>query len=194
MRRVCLLLSCWTLVYLDPVLGSFSRTGTSEQQPPRRQLEAATGEAEGGPAHRSHGAAAPLTATRIRAGPPPIKGETTRGTLPHAWQQLRGRSSARPWTSAGTADTRTGAGRGGSAHGSAAGAQRHNAAPAALRGRGNVRGRDARPRGPRVVPHDYMLSLYWSLSSGNGSAGTANTVTSLVDQGQGEPGSRDGHL
>ncbi|KAI4877831.1 hypothetical protein NFI96_027413 [Prochilodus magdalenae] len=43
---------------------------------------------------------------------------------------------------------------------------------------------------PLVTPHDYMLSLYWSLSSGevNASAlheaGLANTITSFVDKGQ----------
>ncbi|XP_029007828.1 growth/differentiation factor 5-like [Betta splendens] len=50
------------------------------------------------------------------------------------------------------------------------------------------------PKQPLVTPHDYMLSLYWSLSSGdlNGSAlheaGLANTITSLVDKGQDERG------
>ncbi|XP_017538697.2 growth/differentiation factor 5 [Pygocentrus nattereri] len=45
---------------------------------------------------------------------------------------------------------------------------------------------------PLVTPHDYMLSLYWSLSSGevNASAlheaGVANTITSFVDKGQDE--------
>lgn len=49
-------------------------------------------------------------------------------------------------------------------------------------------------RQPLVVPHDYMLSLYWSLSRGdvNGSAlheaGLANTITSFVDKGQDEHG------
>lgn len=54
--------------------------------------------------------------------------------------------------------------------------------------------RDAHHRQPLVVPHDYMLSLYWSLSSGdvNSSvlheAGLANTITSFVDKGQDERG------
>lgn len=196
-RRVCLLLSCWTLIYLDPVLGSFSRTRTSEQQP-RPQLETATGDAE--EAHRSKGAVGPLRLTRIRAGPPLIKGETTRRTPPSAWQQLRDRptslahrESPRPWTSgrdhrvqAGTADS--------GAETGAQPRQRQNAAPAALRGHVDLRGRTTRRRQPLVIPHDYMLNLYWSLSRGNGSTGstgTANTVTSLVDTGQGEAGSRD---
>ncbi|KAM6927294.1 growth/differentiation factor 5 [Xenentodon cancila] len=53
----------------------------------------------------------------------------------------------------------------------------------------------ARHRQPLVVPHDYMLALYWSLSRGsvNGSgaahqAGLANTITSFVDKGQDDHG------
>lgn len=47
------------------------------------------------------------------------------------------------------------------------------------------------PRQPVVTPHDYMLSLYWSLSTGQMNqsamheAGMANTITSFVDKGQG---------
>ncbi|KAL6112286.1 gdf5 [Pungitius sinensis] len=54
--------------------------------------------------------------------------------------------------------------------------------------------REAPQRQPLVVPHDYMLSLYWSLSRGdmNSSAlhdaGLANTITSFVDKGQDERG------
>ncbi|KAF5901760.1 growth/differentiation factor 5-like, partial [Clarias magur] len=46
------------------------------------------------------------------------------------------------------------------------------------------------PRQPVVIPHDYMLSLYWSLSTAqrNRSAmhevDIANTITSFVDKGQ----------
>uniref|UniRef100_A0A3P9LM69 Growth differentiation factor 5 n=1 Tax=Oryzias latipes TaxID=8090 RepID=A0A3P9LM69_ORYLA len=49
-------------------------------------------------------------------------------------------------------------------------------------------------RQPLVTPHDYMLSLYWSLSSGglNSSAlheaALANTITSVVDRGQDDHG------
>ncbi|KAG7326680.1 hypothetical protein KOW79_010081 [Hemibagrus wyckioides] len=48
------------------------------------------------------------------------------------------------------------------------------------------------PRQPVVTPHDYMLSLYWSLSTGQMNrsamheAGMANTITSFVDKGQDE--------
>uniref|UniRef100_A0A8C6UKN1 Growth differentiation factor 5 n=1 Tax=Neogobius melanostomus TaxID=47308 RepID=A0A8C6UKN1_9GOBI len=54
--------------------------------------------------------------------------------------------------------------------------------------------RDAPHRQPLVVPHDYMLSLYWSLSNGDVNSsvlhetGLANTITSFVDKGQDERG------
>ncbi|KAK0137272.1 Growth/differentiation factor 5 [Merluccius polli] len=51
------------------------------------------------------------------------------------------------------------------------------------------------PKQPLVTPHDYMLSLYWSLStrdqlnaSAPHDAGLANTITSFVDKGQDERG------
>uniref|UniRef100_A0A8C3AMN9 Growth differentiation factor 5 n=1 Tax=Cyclopterus lumpus TaxID=8103 RepID=A0A8C3AMN9_CYCLU len=65
--------------------------------------------------------------------------------------------------------------------------------PAAQRGVSS-QPRGAHPRQPLVTPHDYMLSLYWSLSSGdlNSSAlhdaGLANTITSFVDKGHDERG------
>ncbi|XP_060926033.1 growth/differentiation factor 5 [Limanda limanda] len=72
------------------------------------------------------------------------------------------------------------------------------AVPVAQRGSSSkpLRGieRDPHPKQPLVIPHDYMLSLYWSLSSGdlNSSAlheaGLANTITSFVDKGQDERG------
>ncbi|CAB1426696.1 unnamed protein product [Pleuronectes platessa] len=70
------------------------------------------------------------------------------------------------------------------------------AAPVAQRGSSyktlKVSDREPHPKQPLVIPHDYMLSLYWSLSSGdlNSSAlheaGLANTITSFVDKGQGK--------
>uniref|UniRef100_A0A8C5CKA2 Growth differentiation factor 5 n=1 Tax=Gadus morhua TaxID=8049 RepID=A0A8C5CKA2_GADMO len=53
--------------------------------------------------------------------------------------------------------------------------------------------RELYPKQPLVTPHDYMLSLYWSLStrdhlntSAPHDAGLANTITSFVDKGQGK--------
>ncbi|KAM9409985.1 growth/differentiation factor 5 [Pholidichthys leucotaenia] len=76
--------------------------------------------------------------------------------------------------------------------------QQQISVPAAQRGVGyspaTLVHREAHHRQPLVIPHDYMLSLYWSLSSGdlNGSAlheaGLANTITSFVDKGQDERG------
>uniref|UniRef100_A0AAY5KF34 TGF-beta family profile domain-containing protein n=1 Tax=Esox lucius TaxID=8010 RepID=A0AAY5KF34_ESOLU len=54
---------------------------------------------------------------------------------------------------------------------------------------GKLSDRDS-PKHPLVTPHDYMLSLYWSLSTGEVNtsmlheAGMANTITSFVDKGQ----------
>uniref|UniRef100_A0A8C5B0C4 Growth differentiation factor 5 n=1 Tax=Gadus morhua TaxID=8049 RepID=A0A8C5B0C4_GADMO len=55
--------------------------------------------------------------------------------------------------------------------------------------------RELYPKQPLVTPHDYMLSLYWSLStrdhlntSAPHDAGLANTITSFVDKGQDERG------
>ncbi|XP_019968176.2 growth/differentiation factor 5 [Paralichthys olivaceus] len=78
--------------------------------------------------------------------------------------------------------------------------QQHDrkAAPVAQRGSSyktlKVSDRETHHKQPLVIPHDYMLSLYWSLSSGdmNSSAlheaGLANTITSFVDKGQDERG------
>ncbi|XP_075952278.1 growth/differentiation factor 5 [Anarhichas minor] len=76
--------------------------------------------------------------------------------------------------------------------------QQQNAGPLAQRGVSSkahkLSDREAHQRQPLVIPHDYMLSLYWSLSTGdlNSSAlheaGLANTITSFVDKGQDERG------
>uniref|UniRef100_A0A4W6BVC3 Growth differentiation factor 5 n=1 Tax=Lates calcarifer TaxID=8187 RepID=A0A4W6BVC3_LATCA len=70
------------------------------------------------------------------------------------------------------------------------------AAPVAQRGTSykalKLSDRETHHKQPLVIPHDYMLSLYWSLSTGdlNSSAlheaGLANTITSFVDKGQGK--------
>ncbi|XP_008278711.1 growth/differentiation factor 5 [Stegastes partitus] len=246
-KRVFLLLSCWTLFYLHPVLGSLSRSRPADSH---RLGEAADGEQ---PRGRTGGAAggtwkpAPVRITRIRAGPPLIKGETaaSKSKVPAGSraQQHRDRAlglgrkeAARSWPPAGDAHVKApaalsahaaGRGAGAAAAGGggspgkslgkvatraaparpgaaqrAAGAQKQqSAAPVAQRGNGGGGGkaprlseREAQQKQPLVIPHDYMLSLYWSLSSGelNGSAlheaGLANTVTSFVDKGQDDRG------
>ncbi|XP_072539325.1 growth/differentiation factor 5 [Salminus brasiliensis] len=78
-----------------------------------------------------------------------------------------------------------------SARRSAAAQQPQTAARKGAKTRGAHEEKGARAH-PIVTPHDYMLSLYWSLSSGevNASAlheaGMANTITSFVDKGQDE--------
>lgn len=274
-KRCFLLLSCWTLIYLHPVLGSLSRTRPTEHHLHRagEAAERAAGGGGGEQAQRRTGGgiggstqaagSKPVTAsgtwkpspvipariTRIRAGPPLIKGETTvRSKLSassssspgrRAPLQLRDRAAgsvrrdaARSWSPGGDAAAAfsahaavkgvgavAGGGGGGGPPGKtfgkvgsratataparsgpqrAAGAQRHQHSPVPAAQRGpDTRGpkpsdRDPHHKEPLVIPHDYMLSLYWSLSSGDlnssalHAAGLANTITSFVDKGQGK--------
>ncbi|XP_056243268.1 growth/differentiation factor 5 [Seriola aureovittata] len=303
-KRLCLLLSCWTLIYLHPVLGSLSRARPSEYQHHR------LGEAGGGDAEQAQGRTgggstfaagrqpvtgtgtwkpspvSPARITRIRAGPPLIKGETAvvkgaatavasassssalrGGAVPvyraqlQQQQQHRDRAlslgrkeAARSWLPGGDGHIKAhapaafsahaagkgvrtaaaGGGGGGGGGGSpgrnfgkvaarAAAAvapersapphrptfvqkqqqqqqqqQQQHGAPVAQRGSSykalKLSEREAHHKQPLVIPHDYMLSLYWSLSTGdlNSSAlheaGLANTITSFVDKGQDERG------
>ncbi|XP_076003410.1 growth/differentiation factor 5 [Genypterus blacodes] len=293
-RRLPLLLSCWTLIYLDPVLCSFSRTRPAQYQ--HHRLGEAAERTAGGAEATQHGrgtggvGTSPLAAdrlspaaagtwrpspvspariTRIRAGPPLIRGETTvlkhkitvaaftsssaqqrGGAAPGNRAQLqqlqrsRGvslgrKEAARSWTPGGdkaqvpaalsayTAGKGVGTvaaygGAGGGTSGkilgkvparAAAGApvrpgppqrstgahrQHQHAAPVAQRSNkappARQTDRETQHKQPLVTPHDYMLSLYWSRSSGelNSSAvheaGLANTITSFVDKGQDERG------
>lgn len=294
-KRLSLLLSFWTLIYLDPVLGSLSRTRPTEHHRHRlgEAAERAAGGGEGEQAHRRTGGGigvstpaagrqpatasgtwkpapvSPARITRIRAGPPLIKGETTvikskltaatsassslaprsgalavnRAQLP---QQHRDRAvslgrkeAVRSWLPGGDVHVKAHAPAAFSAHAAGKGVgtsdvgggrvgspgkhfgkvasrasavapvrtghpqraigapkQQQNAGPVALRGASNkapkLSDREAHHKQPLVVPHDYMLSLYWSLSSGDlnrsalHEAGLANTITSFVDKGQGK--------
>lgn len=271
MTRLFLLLSCWTLFYLDPALGSLSRTRPTDHHHHRlgEAAERAAGAGEGEQAHRrtdggiggSSQAATgtwkvspgiPARITRIRAGPPLIKGEAAvfKGKLPalpvnraQLQQQHRTRGlnlvrkeAARSWLPGGDVHVKAhgpaafhthaaekgvatvGGGRGGSHSAKVAfragaappvrtgppqragGAQKQrqaqqqqqSAAPAAQRSVKSPKlNAEAHHKQPLVIPHDYMLSLYWSLSSGDlnrsalHEAGLANTITSFVDKGQG---------
>ncbi|XP_056157011.1 growth/differentiation factor 5 [Lampris incognitus] len=295
-KRLPLLLGFWTLVYLDPVLASLSRTRqTDTHRRGEAAVRALTG--GGGDPHRTGTvgggaggstvaagrlpltvsgtwkptAGSPARITRIRAGPPLIKGETavvkskatavtsaSSASLPRngavnraqLLTQHRDRAislgrkdAARSWLPAGEAQHKAhtpdafsahaagkgagateGGGGGGPSgkhsgkavsrsaavapvraaaplHKGAGGQQQQQyAAPAAQRNAGvkataaKASEREGHHRQPLVTPHDYMLSLYWSLSAGdfNSStlhdAGLANTITSFVDKGQDERG------
>ncbi|KAM7421828.1 hypothetical protein PAMA_010063 [Pampus argenteus] len=260
-KRFCLLLSCWTLIYLRPVLGSLSRSRPTEHHLHRLgeagdQQHGRTGGGIGGstlaagskPATASGtwkpSPVSPARITRIRAGPPLIKGETTvvkskpsaslsvPGNRAQLQPQHRDRAAslgrkeaARSWIPGGDALIKTHAPAAFSAHaavkgaGSAAGGgggspgktfgkvasraaltrsgPQQRAAPVAQRGAAGspkLSDREAHHKQPLVTPHDYMLSLYWSLSTGdlNSSAlheaGLANTITSFVDKGQDDRG------
>lgn len=142
----------------------------------------------------------PGPTARVRAGPPVIRGEATRATSSGRTDPVRSRllgGDAHDKAHAPVAinaHARAGGGGGGSSGRSlgkvaaarTASPQRAHSAPAPAAHRGA-----ASHKQPLVTPHDYMLALYWSLSSGdvNGSAlheaGLANTITSFVDKGQG---------
>ncbi|XP_068450066.1 growth/differentiation factor 5 [Clinocottus analis] len=243
-KRLSLLLSCWTLVYLHPVLGSLSRT-----RPQQHRLGEATDRGLGGSSTAigtwKQSPGSPARITRIRAEPPSIKSETTvtgklaaaqrdrpvssarkeaaRSGLPGGDAHVKARAPPAAFSAhaagkgVGTAAA-AGAGAGSPGkklgkvadrvsvastaragpHQRAARAQQQHASPVAQRGGSSSTSgsssRSSSARDPLVVPHDYMLSLYWSLSSGelNSSAlheaGLANTITSFVDRGQDERG------
>ncbi|XP_016352230.1 growth/differentiation factor 5-like [Sinocyclocheilus anshuiensis] len=148
--------------------------------------------------------------SRIRAGPPLIKAETNpaRAAVPVS---LGRREAARSWVpkdaarvaSSSSIQHQAGHNKGVSAQKSVAlaaiRAGQTNAgviksiapAPAHLRAKDAEKLENSEePKHPLVMPHDYMLSLYWSLTSGEVNtsvlheAGMANTITSFVDRGQ----------
>lgn len=195
------LLSCWTLVLLRPGSGSLSRT----------RFEQA--------AERAGGADRGLEGSWVRVGPPPIKANPirtkltagpNRDPLQHDGTGGPGRREA-PRSGRPAAELRvkphapaavgaraagTGAGAPGRAASRAAAAARGGLPAAQQRGPNQHQNHNLRlqvdQKQPLVVPHDYMLSLYWTLSSGEPNcsaprdAGLANTITSFVDRGQGE--------
>ncbi|KAJ4927583.1 hypothetical protein JOQ06_015308 [Pogonophryne albipinna] len=175
-KRVCLLLSCWTLLFLHPVLGSLSRPtgGGRAGRTPAAGRQPVLGAWKPSPV-------SPARITRIRAGPPLIKGETTgiksKITAPAASPP---RSAVVPVNRAGIPSVLLLAHRG----------KRWGRFPLLSCAPGLRR----EPCSRWSPPHDYMLSLYWSLSTGdlNSSAlheaGLANTITSFVDRGQDERG------
>ncbi|KAL4655799.1 hypothetical protein GN956_G6155 [Arapaima gigas] len=207
-KRFPLLLGCWTLIYLDFIPSALSHRGAASQGSPRGAPDATQREVTQQAAAARHGAAA-RRINRIRTGPPLIKGHVVQGPV-----GLGRREAARVWlprdegrapdpreaTPQAARSKPKPAARG--APGSARAAYIKAAVatapktppPHALRGPKAADGeRDRDPaRHPLVTPHDYMLSLYWSLSSGevNSSAlheaGMANTITSFVDRGQDE--------
>ncbi|KAK5873166.1 hypothetical protein PBY51_013803 [Eleginops maclovinus] len=204
-KRVCLLLSCWTLVFLHPVLGSLSRpTGGRTGRAPAAGRQPVLGTWKPSPV-------SPARITRIRAGPPLIKGETTgiKSKLPPASSPPRSAvvtvnragSPVRkePVRKAPAALSARAAGKGvGTVVGAAGGSPGKKvgkvSAPPVRTGAPQRAVQSPVHRQPLVTPHDYMLSLYWSLSTGdlNSSAlheaGLANTITSFVDRGQDERG------
>ncbi|XP_062326271.1 growth/differentiation factor 5 [Osmerus eperlanus] len=229
LKRLPLLLGCWTLVYLDLILASLSHTGAAQRAPNSRGEEHTGG--AGDRTQLGTGWKSPNSAriTRIRTGPPLIKGEVAKGK-PVAFapasrvvtgSRARGainlgrKEAARSWVAGdtpvalnvhlvktsgiGTPGKNTGKPAARAATPVRNGPNRavvtqKLSAPAALRSAkltGKPSDRDS-TKHPLVTPHDYMLSLYWSLSTGEVNtsvlheAGLANTITSFVDKGQDE--------
>ncbi|CAM4628680.1 unnamed protein product [Leuciscus chuanchicus] len=202
-----LLLGFWTLLYLVfiphalSLAGVAGHRGTGAAKPNPRLPVARNGTTLVKPSDNAK-------ISRIRAGPPLIKSETipARASVPVS---LGRREAARSWVpkdavrvaSSSSIQHQTGHNKGVSKAPAAIRAGQLNPgvmksiapAPAHLRAKGAVKLEDSEePKHPLVTPHDYMLSLYWSLTSGEVNtsllheAGMANTITSFVDRGQDE--------
>ncbi|XP_034442589.1 growth/differentiation factor 5 isoform X2 [Hippoglossus hippoglossus] len=175
------------------------RTG----DPPRGAAPVRTGDPQRGAAPVRTGdpprGAAPVRTGDPQRGAAPVRtGDPPRGAAPvRTGDPQRGTAPVRTGDpQRGTAPVRTGD----PPRGAFVQKQPHGqkAAPVAQRGSSyktlKASDRETHPKQPLVIPHDYMLSLYWSLSSGdlNSSAlheaGLANTITSFVDKGQDERG------
>ncbi|XP_076124678.1 growth/differentiation factor 5 [Alosa pseudoharengus] len=244
LKRLPLLLGCWTLLYLNFVSVSTGLTGEGQRSTARRPGTYTDADRTGSTASLmvgNYGATGGKSSsgariTRIRTGPPLIKGESSKAqsvtsvtsvkrtasgvnSRSVAPINLGRREAARSWVpgdgsrpasggasapaalsthlgknaaaqSNGKAGARTvpAAGRTGPAR--AVSAQR-GFSPLAQRSSKVLPKTDTDPpKHPLVTPHDYMLSLYWSLSTGEVNtsvlheAGLANTITSFVDKGQ----------
>lgn len=212
-----LLLGCLTLLHLDFISHALSgaaaqRTGHRHADKPNPSVLRLTG------ARNSTTLGKPVDnakISRIRAGPPPIKTEANPVTVPVS---LGRREAVRSWVPKDAARAASSAASSSTIH-HQAGHNKENGvsnpksavpsairaaqpktavlksiapAPAALRAKGTTKlVENEAPKHPLVTPHDYMLSLYWSLTSGEVNtsvlheAGMANTITSFVDRGQG---------
>ncbi len=202
-----LLLGFWTLLYLDFIPQALSiagvaghrGAGTAKANP--RLPVARNGTTLVKPSDNAK-------ISRIRAGPPLIKAEVNpaRAAVPVS---LGRREAARSWVprdaarvaSSSSIQHQAGHNKGVSAQKSPAPAAiragqtntgvMKSIAPASAHLRAMKLVDREEPKHPLVTPHDYMISLYWSLTSGEVNtsilheAGMANTITSFVDRGQG---------
>lgn len=244
LKRLPLLFGCWTLLYLNFVSVSTGLTGEGQRSAVRPGTHT-NADRSGSTASLmvgNYGATGGKSSsgariTRIRTGPPLIKGESskahsitsvTSAKIAATWGDSRSaapinlgrREAARSWVPGdgsrpasggasalaalsthlgknapaqtnGKAGVRTVPAAGRTGQASALNAQR-GFSPVAQRS-SKVLSKTVKdlPKHPLVTPHDYMLSLYWSLSTGEVNtsvlheAGLANTITSFVDKGQG---------
>nr|BAX00853.1 Bone morphogenetic protein 14-2 [Cyprinus carpio] len=205
-----LLLGFWTLLYLDFIPQALSIAGVAGHR--------GAGTAKANPqlpvARNGTTLVKPsdnAKISRIRAGPPLIKAEANpaRAAAPVS---LGRREAARSWVpndaarvaSSSSIQHQAGHNKGVSVQKSPApaairagqtnaGAIKSIAPPPAHLRAVKLKGSEE-PKHLLVTPHDYMMSLYWSLSSGEVNtsvlheAGMANTITSFVDKGQDDRG------
>lgn len=244
LKRLPLLLGCWALLYLNFVSVSTGLTGEGQRSAGRPGTHT-NADRSGSTASLmvgNYGATGGKSSsgariTRIRTGPPLIKGESskarsvtsvTSAKRTATWGDSRSaapislgrREAARSWVPGdGSRPASGGAsapaalsahlgknvaaqtnGKAGARTVPAVGRTAQASAMTAQRGFSPVAQRSSKvlaktvkdlPKHPLVTPHDYMLSLYWSLSTGEVNtsvlheAGLANTITSFVDKGQG---------
>ncbi|XP_072308165.1 growth/differentiation factor 5 [Eucyclogobius newberryi] len=202
-----LLLSCWTLLHAHPLLASlrptagFTGTGTAWRPSPARITRI---QAAGGPALTKGAASVSKVKYSVHSSPVGTRAVRDRaaGSQVRSWT---GRETALkthfayapPQTEVDSGAVRTVQRTSTTAHRFNHRQSLQQSTPAAQRTVKLSKAapeRDVHHRQPLVVPHDYMLSLYWSLSNGdiNSSAlheaGLANTITSFVDKGQDERG------
>ncbi|XP_030634932.1 growth/differentiation factor 5 [Chanos chanos] len=238
LSRLPLLLGCWTLLYLDFIPKALSVPGTAQRAMENKR--ASHTESRGDGARPGTGSSSRIMLwnksasgghlyngariSRIRTGPPQIKGESSRvrpvASVANAQTSRAGGSvslgrkeAARSWVPASSAASFSAyTGKNPALKNKGKPVVKAAAEPAALQA-GKPRqaaqsgvtpaaqrngkvisklGERDSSKHPLVTPHDYMLSLYWSLSTGEVNtsilheAGMANTITSFVDKGQDE--------
>ncbi len=200
-----LLLGFWTLLYLDFIPQALSIAGVAGHR------GAGTAKANPRLPVARNGTTLVKTSdnakiSRIRAGSPLIKAEgiPARAAAPVS---LGRREAARSWVPKDAARVASSSSIQHQAGNDKGVSTQKSPAPAAIRaGQSNAGMMKSiasahlqkmklvdreEPKHPLVTPHDYMLSLYWSLTSGEVNtsvlheAGMANTITSFVDRGQG---------
>ncbi|MBN3272004.1 GDF5 factor, partial [Polyodon spathula] len=210
LKRLPLLLGCWTLLYLGLAPVVVSHTGTAHSSPDGRQEASKSARKEGTLQSRARAGHGVIGTGHAGVAMDLGRKEAARSWVPGAAARTGSASVRTANPHVGTqearipslgsrvgeaAKTETEASRSGG-HKTVS---RKAAAPLAQRKSKATTGQANKDfsKHPLVTPHDYMLSLYRTLSAAettglNSSvqheAGLANTITSFVDKGQDEHG------